>query len=200
MTETSVILSAQGSIGYTRNEKTSNQCEQFTYLNDEEVVSISSETSIRTCNQLTLKDNYVKAKREREIEQEQAELEKKRLQEILDLCIEFQRQESLKSTSNIIAKDSSIQPSSTSSSLSSSGPTSSSSSESIKQKPSQNQLIETLPKLTSVLNLNPKQNQINLNSQQQSSNQRLSDQSTSIAVEKIASPKFMVIFRLYFKI
>ena len=43
-----------------------------------------------------LKDNYEKAKRERQIEEKQAELEKVRLQEILDICIEFQRQEESK--------------------------------------------------------------------------------------------------------
>jgi len=48
-------------------------------------------------SQYYLKDNYEKAKRERELEQEQAEMEKKRLQEILDICMEFQLQEKVKS-------------------------------------------------------------------------------------------------------
>lgn len=138
-------------------------------LDDQEVASISSTASTGSSStQHTLKDNYVKARREREIEEEQAELEKKRLQEILDLCIEFQeRQESIK-TNNLIKTASNnlaIQSSSTSSSISStstSTASSSSSSESIKQKQIQNveeQLISTLPKLTTVLNLNSNSNQ-----------------------------------------
>lgn len=126
---------------------------------DHEVSSISSASS----GQHVLKDNYVKARREREIEQEQAELEKKRLQEILDLCMEFQRQESLK-TAGSAAKSAAIQTSSTSSSISSS---SSSSSESIKPAKPEESLIATLPKLTSILNL--KQNQAKLGMCQRSS-------------------------------
>lgn len=133
---------------------------------DQEVASISSAASTISCSQHTLKDNYVKARREREIEQEQAELEKKRLQEILDLCIEFQRQESQKTPNNNSISSNKlpntvIQPSSTSSSLSSSSTSGSSSFESIKQKQPQSieeQLISTLPKLTSILNLNSSKN------------------------------------------
>lgn len=59
--------------------------------------STESSTKIVNESQLVLKDNYEKAKRERQLEQEQYELEKKRLQEILDICMEFQRQEQFKS-------------------------------------------------------------------------------------------------------
>ena len=65
-----------------------------------QVLSTSSTTTgLLSESQFYLKDNYEKAKRERQIEQEQAEMEKKRLQEILDICMEFQRQEEAKSTS-----------------------------------------------------------------------------------------------------
>jgi hypothetical protein len=57
----------------------------------------STATNLLNESNLCLKDTYERAKRERKIEEEQAELEKKRLQEILDICMEFQRQEQLKS-------------------------------------------------------------------------------------------------------
>ena len=55
-----------------------------------------SSSTISDLSNTKIKDNYEKAKRERQLEQEQAELEKKRLQEILDICMEFQRQEQSK--------------------------------------------------------------------------------------------------------
>lgn len=164
---------------------------------DQEVASISSAASTISCGQHTLKDNYVKARREREIEQEQAELEKKRLQEILDLCIEFQRQESQKTPNNSISSNKPSntvsQPSSISSSLSSSSTSGSSSFESIKQKQSQSieeQLISTLPKLTSILNLNSsKKNhkKTDQNSSVQSNSVDL-DSSSSFRVSSVCWP------------
>jgi hypothetical protein len=70
---------------------------------EESSQAFSTSTSTATAgiqlseSQYYLKDNYEKAKRERQLEQEQAEVEKKRLQEILDICMEFQLQEKVKS-------------------------------------------------------------------------------------------------------
>lgn len=72
-------------------------------LVEESSQTFSTSTSTATAgiqlseSQYYLKDNYEKAKRERQLEQEQAEIEKKRLQEILDICMEFQLQEKVKS-------------------------------------------------------------------------------------------------------
>jgi hypothetical protein len=65
---------------------------------DEDTTSIATTvtTASNRDNKHYLKDNYEKAKRERQMEQEQTELEKKRLQEILDICMEFQQQEKVK--------------------------------------------------------------------------------------------------------
>lgn len=60
-------------------------------------VTITESTTALSPSQLHLKDTYEKAKRERQMEQEQAKLENIRLQEILDICMEFQRQEDEKS-------------------------------------------------------------------------------------------------------
>ncbi len=63
-------------------------------LNDEN--SSASSTTATDLSKNNLKINYEKARRDRQIEQEQAEIEKIRLQEILDICMEFQRQEEMK--------------------------------------------------------------------------------------------------------
>ena len=70
-----------------------NSSENNTEISDENSSASSTTTDLSKNN---LKINYEKAKRERQMEQEQAEIEKKRLQEILDICMEFQRQEEVK--------------------------------------------------------------------------------------------------------
>ena len=137
----------------------------------EEVASISSTSSL---SQHTLKDNYVKARFEREREQEQAELEKRRLQEILDLCMEFtQRQESLLSKS-ANSSSSTIRPTQLIMPNSSSNTSSSISSECMSNKTTkqcEEDLIASLPKLTSILNLNPsKQSHVKLSNSTRSTN------------------------------
>jgi hypothetical protein len=83
------------------NQKDSSQQDETNSLFDD--VSQISET---------LKHNYIQAKRERQLEQQVAELEKLRLQEILDICMEFERQEKLKgsSLSNSSSTSSSLSP------------------------------------------------------------------------------------------
>ncbi len=64
------------------------------------VCSATTETTASQANSPSLanfKSNYERAKRERRMEEEQAEMEKIRLQEILDLCMEFQEREDRKS-------------------------------------------------------------------------------------------------------
>lgn len=136
-----------------------------------EVASISSTSSL---SQHTLKDNYVKARFEREREQEQAELEKRRLQEILDLCMEFtQRQESLLSKS-ANSSSSTIRPTHLMMPNSSSNTSSSISSECMYNKTTkqcEEDLIASLPKLTSILNLNAsKQTHVKLSNSTRSTN------------------------------
>jgi hypothetical protein len=97
--------------------------------------SQSSSSNLLSESQSCLKDNYEKAKREREIEQQLAEMEKKRLQEILDICLEFQRQEQSKQTTSGSEQ---IQKSSTSSSIAS--------------QQNQQVSIADLPSLNTVLN------------------------------------------------
>ena len=60
-----------------------------------------TDASALSPSQLRLKDTYRRAKRERQQEQEQAKLESVRLQEILDICMEFQRQEEEKCQSDM---------------------------------------------------------------------------------------------------
>ncbi|CAF0719812.1 unnamed protein product [Brachionus calyciflorus] len=100
--------------------------------------SQSSSSNLLSESQYFLKDNYEKAKREREIEQQLAEMEKKRLQEILDICLEFQKQEQGKL--NAVNNIEKIQNSSTVSSLSSN------------QSQNQQIIISELPSLNTILN------------------------------------------------
>lgn len=174
--------------------------ESSTSENSQRSSSLSSNSQLTSESQMMLKGNYEKARREREIEQEKAELEKKRLQEILDLCMEFQLQEQLKSSLNSSNQHKSnllmppLQTSSTSSSISStvSSSSNSTSSESIKQQQqstsiqssktgnasininlNDEHLISALPKLTSVLTINQSKlasNGSNRSSQTPSSN------------------------------
>lgn len=98
----SLIPSCEIEDSFNDTDEHSKSLKQAPAADDEEDRSQISEStfteSLMSPSQLGLKDNYIKAKRERQIEQEQAELEKVRLQEILDICMEFQRQEDIKSS------------------------------------------------------------------------------------------------------
>ncbi len=76
----------------------------------ESVCSATTETTASQANSPSLanfKSNYERAKRERRMEEEQAEMEKIRLQEILDLCLEFQEREERKSAAKEMKSSSS---------------------------------------------------------------------------------------------
>ncbi|RNA27549.1 hypothetical protein BpHYR1_046682 [Brachionus plicatilis] len=94
-----VHLEADDSLGSKCDEDSSS-------LTDEQ----SSSSHFSTESQCCLKDGYEKAKREREIEQQLAEMEKKRLQEILDICIEFQKQEQCKQVAEKTGSPNNLSP------------------------------------------------------------------------------------------
>lgn len=152
------------------SSKTESKSEDSTSLTDEQS---SSSSNFSTDSQYCLKDSYEKAKRERQIEQQLAEMEQKRLQEILDICIEFQNQEHTKHNS----------------------PTDSNQkTNSDNHSPKQNSavVISQLPSLDKVLSANKTNSQSSLNlSSQANSNKE---------VNIFVSIKFLSWFKVYFKI